>query len=224
MSHSSQPVFGAQRQHPECRRVGDHDEIAAALHFRHVEAAAGREYRTGGLVRGVLGQQRRRHGDAALHQRRRILGHHGLAAQHAVLIGEREAHQFELVLLDRLRDRLGGARLLVGPKTVPLDEAGGGAVAEASVWANGEWRMAVLAAILFAIRYSPFAAPVAQLLVCCRLGVGALPIALPVAGRADAVDAGRAGDSSAAAASSTIIGVRPCRIGRAPGATAGDRR
>ncbi len=45
-------------QHAERRRVGDHQEVAAALHLRHAEAAAGGEHREHGLVRGVLGQQR----------------------------------------------------------------------------------------------------------------------------------------------------------------------
>ena len=82
-------------------RVGHHDKIAAALHLLHAEAAARREHRPRGLVRGVLGEQRRRHGDAASHQRRRIGRHHGLAAQHAVLVGKREADQFEVLFLDR---------------------------------------------------------------------------------------------------------------------------
>ena len=33
-----------------------------------------------------------------------------------------KANKLEFMLLDRLRDRLGGARLRVGPKTVALDE------------------------------------------------------------------------------------------------------
>ena len=41
--HIAQQPAGIRRprQHLERRRVGHHDEIAAALHFRHVEAAAG---------------------------------------------------------------------------------------------------------------------------------------------------------------------------------------
>jgi hypothetical protein len=45
-----------------------------------------------------------------------------LPAQHAVLVGEREAHQFELVGLDRLRDRFGLARLFGSPEAVALDK------------------------------------------------------------------------------------------------------
>jgi hypothetical protein len=42
-----------------------------------------------------------------------------------VLIGERKPHQVELVLFDRLLDRLGAARLFLGPQTVALDETQG---------------------------------------------------------------------------------------------------
>jgi hypothetical protein len=74
-------------------------------------------------VRRILGKQRRRHGDTAFHRRQRVGGKQRLAAQHAVLIGEGEAHQFELVLLDRLRNVFRVARLLAGPQAVVLDEA-----------------------------------------------------------------------------------------------------
>ena len=103
-------------------RIGDHDEIAGALHLVHGETAAGGEDRIDGLVRRILGKERRGHGHAALHQGRRVGGDHRLAAQHAVLIGEGKANELELVFLDRLRDRLGAARLLVGPQIVALDE------------------------------------------------------------------------------------------------------
>ena len=122
----------------------------------------GGEHRIGGLVRRVLGKQRRRHGDAASHQRRRVRGHDGLAAQHAVLIGEREAHQFELVFLDRLRDRLGArapARRSTGRgarRRFRGCDGGRGAIA---LCANSEWRMASRVSSLsrFAIRASRFA-------------------------------------------------------------------
>src|SRR6202034_1611841 len=52
--------------------------------------------------------------------------HHRLAAQHAVLVGKGEAHQFELVLLDRPRDGCCLTRLLVGPEAVTFDKAGDG--------------------------------------------------------------------------------------------------
>ena len=47
-----------------------------------------------------------------------------LAAQHAVLIAERKAHDFELAPLDLALDRGGGAALLGGPQIVAIDEAG----------------------------------------------------------------------------------------------------
>ena len=110
---AQQPAgIGRPRQDLERVRVGDHDEIASALHLLHGKAAAGGEYRIDRLVRGILGQQRRRHGHAALHQRRRIGGDDRLAAQHAVLIGERKPHQFQLIFLDRLLDCLGATRLI----------------------------------------------------------------------------------------------------------------
>ncbi len=115
------------RQNLERVRVGDHDEIAAALHLLHGEATAGSEDRIDRPVRGVLGQERGRHGHAAVQHRRPVGGDHRLAAQHAVLVGEREPHQFKLAFLDRLLDRLGVARLFVGPQTVALDEGCGGA-------------------------------------------------------------------------------------------------
>ena len=115
--------IGRPWQHLKRRRVGHHDEIAATLHLRHGEAAAGGEHRIDRLMRGILGEQRRRHGDAAAHQRRGVGGDDGLAAQHAMLIGERKPHQLQLVFPDRLLDRLGFPRLIFGPKTVALDEA-----------------------------------------------------------------------------------------------------
>ena len=49
-------------------------------------------------------------------------GHQRLAAQHAVLIGEREAHDLELAVLDRPIDLGRGLELLVAPQPVALDE------------------------------------------------------------------------------------------------------
>ena len=64
-------------QHPAClrrpgqnaegRRIGDHQEIAAAFHLRHAEAAAGGEHREHRLVRSILGEQRRGHRAAVAH-------------------------------------------------------------------------------------------------------------------------------------------------------------
>jgi len=129
----AQHPAGARRpwQHAKRRRVRDHDEITAALHFLEAEAAARREHRKRGLVGGVLGEQRRRHGDAALEGGRRRLRHQSLAAQDAVLVGERKPHQFELVLLDRLQSGLRGGGLLVVPQTMAIDEARRGRSARA---------------------------------------------------------------------------------------------
>ena len=125
MSHSTQPVFVRPGQHTEGRGIGDHDEIAAALHFRHGEAAAG--VNTGNTVRCevsfasnvVVMVTPARMSFAGLAR------HHRLAAQHAVLIGEREADQFELVLLDRGFDAARRALLRRRPQTVALDETRG---------------------------------------------------------------------------------------------------
>src|SRR5581483_11168011 len=73
-------------------------------------------------MRGVFGEQRRRHGDAVLHGARGFRSDQGLATQHAVLVGKRETNQFELVLLDRLDSLARGFGLLVGPKTMTLDK------------------------------------------------------------------------------------------------------
>ncbi len=112
-------------QNLERCRVGDHDEIAATLHFCHVETAAGGEHRVDGLVCSILGEERCRHGDAAGHCAERVGRHQGFAAQHAVLVGKRKANQFELIALDLLRDRLGEPRLFVGPEAVTLDKSFG---------------------------------------------------------------------------------------------------
>ncbi len=110
------------RQHAERRGVGDHDEIACALHLFHGKAAAGGEHRIDGAVRGILGEQRRRHGDAAAQCAHHFGGEQCLAAQYAVLVGEREAHQLQAVLLDCPLDGARGALLLGRPQAVAGDE------------------------------------------------------------------------------------------------------
>ena len=74
------PGMRRPRENLECCRIGNHDEIAAALHFRHVETAAGGEHRIDGLVRGIFGEERRRHSDAACHGTERIRRYQRLAA------------------------------------------------------------------------------------------------------------------------------------------------
>ena len=74
------------------------------------------------FVRGVLGKQRRGHGDAVAHGAGGFGREQRLAAQHAVLIGKGEAHDFELVLLDRALDLARRARLFGAPQAVAVDE------------------------------------------------------------------------------------------------------
>ena len=115
-------------QHAERGRVGDHQEIAAAFHLRHAEAAAGGEHREHGLVRGVLGEQRGGDRAAVAHHLGGVAGDDGLAAQDAVLVGKREPHDLEALLLDQPLGPRGGLELLLAPQTVALDEGlGGGA-------------------------------------------------------------------------------------------------
>ena len=70
-----------------------------------------------------LASKRRRHGDARAHGLDGLRRHQRLAAQHAVLIAERKAHDFELAPLDLALDRRGGAALLGAPQVVAVDEA-----------------------------------------------------------------------------------------------------
>ena len=111
-------------QDAERAGIGDHHEVGAALHLRHVEAAAGGKHRKHALVRSVLGEQRRRHADAGTQRADRVGGEQRLAAQDAVLVGEREAHQFELVRLDRTLDLARQPRLIGRPQAVAIDEGG----------------------------------------------------------------------------------------------------
>jgi hypothetical protein len=69
-----------------------------------------------------LGEQRARHRDAAAQRARRLRGHQRLSAQHAVLVGEREAHQLELLAADGLGHGRGCTRLRLVPEAVPIDE------------------------------------------------------------------------------------------------------
>ena len=62
-------------------------------------------------------------GAAVAHGARGVGRHHGLAAQDAVLIGKRQPHDLERVLLDQLLGPRRGLELLVAPQAVALDEA-----------------------------------------------------------------------------------------------------
>ena len=121
----AQHPAGARRpwQHAERGGVGNHEEVAAALHLRHAEAAAGGEDRKHRLVRGVLGQQRGRERAAVAHHGAGLVRHHGLSPQHAVLIGKRQAHDLEPVLLDPFVGVGRRLELRVAPYPVALDEA-----------------------------------------------------------------------------------------------------
>ncbi len=110
-------------QHAEGGGIGDHEEVGGALHLRHAEAATGGEYRKRRLVRGVLGEQRGGHGAAVAHRGRGVARHHCLAAQDAVLVGKRQPHDLEPVLLDRFLGLDRRLELLVVPQPVALDEA-----------------------------------------------------------------------------------------------------
>ncbi len=116
------------RQHAERRRIGDHQEVGAALHLAHAEAAARGEYREGGLLGGILGEQRRRHRDTVAHRARGVSRHQRLAAQDAVLVGKRQPHHFEPVLFDQPLGPRRRLELLVVPQAVALDEGSGGAL------------------------------------------------------------------------------------------------
>ena len=54
---------------------------------------------------------------------RGVARHDGLAAQDAVLVGKRQPHDLEPVLLDQLVGLDRGLELLVAPQPVALDEA-----------------------------------------------------------------------------------------------------
>jgi hypothetical protein len=111
------------RQQAKRFRVGDHDEIAGAAHLGEPHAGARLEHRKDVAMRRVLGEQRARHRDAAAQCARCLRGHQRLSAQHAMLVGERETHEFQLVAADRLVHRRSRAHLRIAPETVLLDEA-----------------------------------------------------------------------------------------------------
>jgi hypothetical protein len=66
-------------------------------------------------MRGVLGKHRGGDGATAAKTGQRFVGHQRLAPENAVLIGERQSDDFELLLLDDPRDALGGVLLFVRP-------------------------------------------------------------------------------------------------------------
>ena len=94
---------GRPGQHAKTRGIWHHQHVGGALHFRHAEAAAGGEDRKHRAVRRVLGEHRGGDGAAALQRGDRRARHQRLAAQDAVLVGERKPDDFELLLLDDAR-------------------------------------------------------------------------------------------------------------------------
>ena len=109
-------------QHAKGRRIRHHQNVGGAFHLLHAEAAARREHRKHRLVRGVLGQHRGGDGAAAFERRQRFAGHQRLAAQDAVLVGERQPDDFEIFLFDDSAQAAGGFLLLFRPETVTFDE------------------------------------------------------------------------------------------------------
>ena len=121
---AQQPAgFLEPRQHAEGGRIRHDEEIRGALHLGHVEAAATREDGESGLVRGVLGKQRARQGDAFVEGLRRLGDDEGLAAQHAVLVGKRKPHHLQAARLEFAHQPVGRGELRAGPQPVPLDKA-----------------------------------------------------------------------------------------------------
>jgi hypothetical protein len=110
------------RQHAERGGIGDHEEVAAALHLRHAEAAARREDRKRRLVRGVLGES-----VVVIEQPLRMTA----AASPAITDFPRrmpcwsgnDSARPRAVFLDPLVALDRGLELLVAPQAVALDEA-----------------------------------------------------------------------------------------------------
>ena len=114
-------------------------------------------------MRGVFRQQCRGHGDAGAHRAGDFGGEQGLAAQHAVLVGERETDlQFSFLM----RSICAAALVRVAPQVVTLDKAG----RFARPW--GHYRLV----------------PIGPTRSLAFADFGLLPIALPVIGRTDAID------------------------------------
>jgi hypothetical protein len=73
-------------------------------------------------VRGVLGEHRGGDAASAFQRAQRLARDQRLAAQDAVLIGEREPDDFELLLLDDFAQARRRFFLRARPQTVTLDE------------------------------------------------------------------------------------------------------
>src|SRR5665213_2276738 len=73
-------------------------------------------------MRGVLGEHGGGDGAAALQRTQRFAGDQRLAAQDAVLIGERKPDDLEFLLFDDAAQAAGRLFLLARPQTVTLDK------------------------------------------------------------------------------------------------------
>ena len=90
---------GRPGQDAEGGRIGHHQHVARALELGHADAAARREGREDRAMRGVLKQQGAGEADARLQRRFDLRHGERLAAQHAVLVREREAEELQAVEL-----------------------------------------------------------------------------------------------------------------------------
>ena len=123
MEVAQQPARGRRPwQHAKGGGVRDHQHVGGAFHFLHAKAAAGREHRKHRTVRGVLGEHGRGDGAAALQRCQRFARDQGLAAQDAVLVGERKPDDFEILFFDDLAQAACRLFLLVRPQAVTFDE------------------------------------------------------------------------------------------------------
>jgi hypothetical protein len=82
---------------------------------RHAYSSAGLEDWKNGAMSGVLGQQGAGHCDAVAQRLRCFAGNKRFAAQDAVLIRKRKAHQLKFLLDDCFVDGGSGARLRFAP-------------------------------------------------------------------------------------------------------------
>ena len=123
MSHSTQPVFGA---HGSTRKV-----VGSAIIRKSAPPSISGmpkpppAVNTGNtvlcevsLASSVVVMRA-----AVAHHARGVARHHGLAAQDAVLVGERQPHDLEAVLLDQPLGPRRRLELLLAPQPVALDEA-----------------------------------------------------------------------------------------------------
>jgi hypothetical protein len=74
-----------------------HQHVGRAFHLLHAEPAASGEHRKHRAVRTVLGEQGRGDGAAALQRRNSLRCDDRFAAQDAVLVGEGEADDLEVL-------------------------------------------------------------------------------------------------------------------------------